>query len=161
MINTAWITYVLVQVLYYGSDYQNRGKQSHFIFDLIRKIVTAKQGGEAPVLWGDGHQTRELNYVGDFVRGMLELAQTQKNTMINIGTGVEHSIRHFADCICKIVDYDPSLIQYDTSKYVGATSKCLNNERFQSILPNFEFTSLEEGLKTTIDWYLEAHSVAS
>lgn len=144
----------------YGADYQNRGKQSHFIFDLIRKIVEAKRGGPAPVLWGDGHQTRELNYVGDFVKAMLILSQQEKNTMINIGSGVEHSIRHFADAICKIVDYDPSLIEYDTTKYVGALSKCLNNDRFKQTLPDFEFTSLDEGLKTTIDWYLEAHTLA-
>lgn len=143
----------------YGTDYKNRGKQSHFIFDLIRKIIDAERGGPAPVLWGDGYQTRELSYVGDFVKAMLLLAPTQKNIMINVGTGVEYSIRHFAEAICKIVGYDSNLIEYDTTKYVGATAKCLNNERFKEILPNFEFTPLEEGLKTTIDWYMDAHSL--
>ena len=53
----------LIPSVFYGPEYDLNDK--HFIFDLIRKIVDAKNGGEEVVLWGDGTQTRELifNYI--------------------------------------------------------------------------------------------------
>lgn len=139
----------------YGAGYHNDGRQLHFIFDLIRKILGAKAGGEPATLWGDGYQKRELVFVEDFVKAMMALVETQKNKIINLSGSEEHTIRHFAELICEEVDYDPSLVQYDTSKYVGAKSKCLDNSLLKSLLPSLKFTPLKEGLKKTLDWYLQ------
>lgn len=145
----------LVPNTLYGPGYHNDNRRSHFIFDVIKKIIGAKEGMGPVTLWGDGHQKRELVFVDDFVQIMLELTSTQKNELINIGSGKEYSIREYADIICKHVGYDPSLIQYDTSKFVGAKSKYFNNEKLKEILPEVAFTSLDDGIKATIDWYQE------
>ena len=125
----------------------------HFIFDLIRKILRGKLHGEPVVLWGDGHQRRELVFVDDFVRILLQLAATVDNDLINIGAGEEFSIRDFAQTICKIVGYDFSKIQFDTSKYVGARSKCLSVTKLKKMVPDLRMTSLEDGLRRTVDWF--------
>lgn len=143
----------------YGPNYHHKGKQCHFIIDLIRKIAEAKAGGEKPVLWGDGHQKRELLYVQDLVDVMTNLSH-EENKLINVSSGKEHSIRYFAEQICKEIGYDFSEIEYDTSRYVGAKSKSLSNEKLLSLLPEHKFTSLEDGLKKTIEWYLLEHQEA-
>ncbi len=143
----------LVPSTLYGEDYHLDGRQMHFIFDLIRKILRAKHYGETVTLWGDGHQKRELVYVHDFVRAMTELDARYENDLINIGAGTEYSIRYFAELICKEVGYSFEKIQFDTSKYVGAKSKCLSVEKLHKLLPGFTLTPLETGLKQTIAWF--------
>jgi GDP-L-fucose synthase len=118
----------------YGPGYHTDGRQMHFIFDLIRKILRAKFYGEPVVLWGDGHQKRELVFVEDFVRILLTLSDSTENELINIGAGCEHTIREFAGIICDIVDYPADAIQYDTSQYVGAKSKCLDIRKLRNKL---------------------------
>lgn len=145
----------LVPSTLYGPGYHTDGRQLHFIFDLIRKIIRGKLHGDPVVLWGDGNQKRELVYVDDFVRIMLELAPARENDLINIGAGKEHSIREFAQMICGQVGYDFNAIQYDTSKYVGAKSKCLSVDKLHKLKPDLRMTPLSEGLNRTIDWFLK------
>lgn len=140
----------------YGGGYHTDGRQMHFIFDLIRKIIRGKEFGEPVVLWGDGHQTRELVLIDDFVRILWELTQKFDNEIFNIGAGEEYSIRTFAGSICNIVGYPVENIEYDTSRYVGAKSKCLNVEKIKAALPNYTLQPLELGLNDTIKWFYEA-----
>ncbi len=128
----------------------------HFIFDLIRKIIRGKKFGEQVVLWGNGFQKRELIYVDDFVRLMLKLNTVSENDLINIGAGEEFTIRHFAELICNAVGYDPSLIEYDESKYVGAKSKCLDVAKLSRLVIDSTSMPLGDGLHRTIRWFESA-----
>ena len=143
----------LVPSTLYGPGYHTAGKQMHFIFDLIRKIVEGKAHGTPVVLWGDGRQKRELVHVGDFVRAALQRADEVDNEIVNVGAGREHSIREFAGLIGTIVGYDAALIEYDTTRYVGARSKILGTCKFSRLLPDFAMTPLERGLSETVAWY--------
>jgi GDP-L-fucose synthase len=140
----------------YGADYHLDGRQMHFIFDLLRKIVDGKRIGSPVVLWGDGTQRRELIHVRSFVEGMYALAQTVDNDIFNIGGGIEYPIRWYAETLCEHVGYDASLIEYDTSKYVGATSKVLCIDKIKQALPTWEPIPLRAGLAEIVDWYLES-----
>ena len=146
-----WLT--LVPSTLYGAGYHTAGRQMHFIFDLIRKILRAKLYGEKVVLWGDGHQKRELVYLDDFVDAATALAGAHENELINIGAGEEFSIRHFAATICTEVGYEFAKVEFDTSRYVGAKSKCLSTEKLERLLPQWRQTPLEEGLRRTIHWF--------
>jgi GDP-L-fucose synthase len=139
----------------YGAGYHTDGRQMHFIFDLIRKIIRGKEFGEPVVLWGDGHQKRELVLVDDFVRVLLALVERADNDIFNIGAGEEYSIRTFASHICETVGYPVNRVQYDTSRYVGATSKCLSVEKVKTVVPDYMLTPLSEGLRRTIAWFYE------
>jgi GDP-L-fucose synthase len=146
----------------YGPEFDLN--DSHFIFDLIKKIYRGKNSGgydlggfyEDPViLWGDGHQRRELIYIEDVVKIMCELA-TLENEVVNLGTGHDNSIREFASCVSKNIGYDESKIQYDVTKYTGAKIKILSPKKLSSLMPpHFDFTSLEDGIKKTIDFYVQ------
>lgn len=139
----------------YGPGYHTDGRQMHFIFDLIRKIVRGKFFAEPVTLWGDGYQSREIIHVDDFVRIMTTLANTIDNEIVNIGAGSEASIRYFAEIICEKVGYDFHSIQFDTSRYVGAKSKCLRTEKLIKLLPELVLTPLSQGISATIDWVIE------
>lgn len=135
----------------YGPGYHTDGRQLHFVFDLIRKILRGRHYGEKVVLWGDGYQRRELIHVEDFVTTMLHLADTVDNELVNIGGGEDHSIREFAALVCEEVGFDPATIQYDTSRYVGAKAKLLEIGKLRQLI-EFDPRSIETGLPPVIKW---------
>ena len=143
----------LVPSTLYGPGYHTDGRQMHFIFDLIRKIIRGKEYGEKVELWGDGYQRRELVYIDDFINTLLNLSTTTDNEIINVGAGEDYTIREFAAKICEITGFDFSSISFNTSKYVGAKSKFLNVHKLKTILPDYKSSSLEQGLKKTIEWF--------
>lgn len=139
----------------YGPNYHTDGRQMHFIFDLVRKILRGKHYGEKVTLWGNGYQRRELVYIDDFIRALLRLSEKIDNELINIGAGEDFTIRDFADSICQCVEYDSSLIEYDTNLYVGAKSKKLAIERLLEIYPEFQSgcVPLNEGIHRVLHWF--------
>ncbi len=143
----------LVPSTLYGPGYHTDGRQMHFIFDLIRKILRGKLYDEPVVLWGDGHQRRELVFVDDFVQVLLALNERAENELINIGAGEELSVRQFAQLICAQVGYDFEAIRFDPTRYVGARSKCLVTDKLRDYLPQVKLTPLAEGLHRTVAWF--------
>lgn len=148
----------LVPSTLYGNNYHDDGRQMHFIFDLVRKIVDAKNGGEVPTLWGDGLQEREIIHVDDFIDAWMSIENEVVNEVINIGAGYSYSIVQFAELISEICGYDTDLIKYDTSKYVGARSKCLDISKLKSMHKEFRNRDLKEGLEEVIHWYSNTKS---
>jgi len=141
----------------YGINYHLDGRQMHFIFDLIGKIISGKNYNKKVILWGNGYQRREIVFIDDFIRDLLFLSMSKsvkKNEIYNIGSGKEYSIREFAKIICNIVGYDFKKIIFDRTKYTGAKSKHLSNSKLKKhIKTKYKRISLNEGLKKTIDWY--------
>jgi GDP-L-fucose synthase len=135
----------------YGIDFDL--DDSHFIFDLIKKIYSGKTDDTKVELWGNGHQKRELIYVDDAIKIIMDTLHLE-NEIINLGSGEEHSIRDFAKVICNYVGYNEEKIIYDTSKYVGVLSKKIVTNKLFTILNSFEFTNPKEGIKQTLDYYI-------
>ncbi len=150
--------YVIPSTLY-GPSYHLDGRQMHFIFDLIRKILRGHLYKEPVVLWGDGYQKRELIHVEDFVHNLIELSKKASNIEVNLGSGKEHSIREFASVICDVVGYDFNKIIFDETKYVGAKSKVLSIGRIKDLLKSYELKPLITGLKETVNWFLENQEI--
>jgi GDP-L-fucose synthase len=125
---------------------------SHFIFDLIKKIVAGKTRGQPVALWGNGHQIRELIYIDDALK-LIHLATEQcPNDLLNLGSGIGHTIREYAAMICEVVDYDPARIIYDTGKWSGVPKKVFNPGKIKRLF-NFEFTDIRQALAETIRYY--------
>lgn len=146
----------LVPSTLFGPGYHDPAKQRHFIFDVIDKILTAKREDGDVTLWGDGHQRRELIFVGDFVRASKRLAETVDFEIVNIGSGEEQSIRWYADLVSSLVGFDATRVQYDTTKYVGVRSKQLIIDKLRSLLPGFQLTPLAAALEQTVLDYSRA-----
>ena len=130
----------------YGPHFQAGKKQMQFIFDLAWKMLAFKHFGKKIVLWGDGNQRRELVYVNDFIDDLFLLEKQVENDIVNIAAGSHHSIRFFANALCKQIGIDPGVIQYDAHRYVGAKEKYLSETKERRILGDLKRASLQEGL---------------
>lgn len=145
----------LVPSTLYGPYYHNDGRQLHFIFDLISKIINGHNFNKKVILWGNGFQRREIINVKDFVKCTLKIFDNTENEIINLGSGKDFSIRQFAEKISKIVGYDSSKIIYDTKKYVGAKSKKLEIKKISKLIVDYKKNQIkiDVGLKETINWF--------
>jgi GDP-L-fucose synthase len=152
--NLNWLC--IVPSTLYGPSYHLDGRQMHFIFDLIRKLLRGKYLGDPVVLWGNGHQRRELVHVRSFVDLLLNLTETVDKKLLNLGAGKDYSIREFAQIICDQIGFDPNMIIYDTTRYVGAVSKILSVDEIKTHIPDYDsrLISLQDGLAETIDWFI-------
>ena len=144
--------YIIPSTLY-GPSYHTDGRQLHFIFDLIRKILAGKYENKPVVLWGDGHQKRELIHVEDFIASLLHLSDSASNQIVNVGSGEEYSIREFAASICDSVGFPFEKIEFDLTRHVGARSKVLEITRLKQLYKEFALTPLDKGIAQTVEWF--------
>ncbi len=151
--NMRW--FCAVPATLYGPNYHIDNRQSHFIHDLIKKIMRAKFLNEKVILWGDGNQRREVIHVNDFAKNLIELNNSTENDIINVGSSSDFSIKDFANIICEVVDYDSNKILYDKSKYVGVFKKKLNIEKINKKIKNYEknLIDIKDGIKEVVEWY--------
>jgi GDP-L-fucose synthase len=131
-------------------------ESSHVIPALIRKCLEARERGEKQVvLWGDGSPTREFLYVEDAAEGLILATERYNGSEpFNLGSGQEISIRELAGTIARLTQYDGELV-WDTSKPNGQPRRALDTSRGEEYFGFKAKMPLEEGLRRTIDWYLE------
>jgi len=125
-------------------------ESSHVIPALIRKMVEST--GEV-VLWGDGSPTREFLYVDDCAEALLLAAERYDGPEpVNLGTGVETSIRELAELIAELTGFEGEL-GWDTSMPNGQPRRQLDASRAEQQFGFRARTPLREGLMQTIAWY--------
>ena len=145
---------VLFPVNLYGPNDNFDLETSHVIPAMIRKIEQGIARGEREVeLWGDGSPTREFLYMDDAAEALLLAAERyDESEPMNLGSGREISIRDLANTIASLMGYRGSF-RYDTSKPNGQPRRGLDVSRAQKSLGWTARTSLEDGLRRTIDWW--------
>jgi GDP-L-fucose synthase len=130
---------------------------SHVIPALIRKCVEAKQAGAAEIVaWGSGNATREFLYVEDAAEAVIIAAEKySKPDLVNLGSGEEISVRDLLETIRKMTGCE-SKVRWDSSRPDGQPRRCLDTSRAVAEFGWRSKTSLREGLKNTIQWFLAA-----
>jgi GDP-L-fucose synthase len=148
----------LLPVNLYGPGDNFDLESSHVIPALIRKCVEAVETGrEEIVLWGDGSPTREFLYVEDAVEGILLATERyDKSDPVNLGSGMEISIRNLATTVAAITGFT-GRITWDTNKPNGQPRRCLDVSRAEREFGFKAATPFEAGLRKTIDWYLSSN----
>ncbi len=146
----------LLPVNLYGPRDNFNLETSHVIPALIRKMIDASDRNEEEVvLWGDGSPTREFFYAGDAARGIVMAAERyQGSEPVNLGAGMEISIKDLADLIAKTSGYSGRIV-WDATKPNGQPRRALDTKRAREY---FGFTAeipFEEGIRKTIQWYRE------
>jgi GDP-L-fucose synthase len=127
---------------------------SHVIPALVRKMHEAT---DSIVLWGDGSPTREFLYVDDCAEGIHLAAQRYDGAEpVNLGTGVETSIRELAELIAELSGFEGEIV-WDTSMPNGQPRRQLDATRAAERFGFQAGTSLRDGLERTIAWYREHH----
>jgi GDP-L-fucose synthase len=123
---------------------------SHVIPGLVRKM---SNNSDRVTLWGDGSPTREFLYVDDCVEGLLLAAERYDGAdPVNLGTGVEISIRELAGQIAELTGFEGE-IEWDTSMPNGQARRSLDASRARELFGFEARTPLRDGLERTIAWY--------
>ncbi len=146
----------LLPVNLYGPRDNFDPKSSHVIPALIKKVADAKNEGQDYIeAWGTGKATREFLYVEDAALGIVLCAEKyDKPDPINLGAGMEISIKNLLELICRLMNFRGE-IRWDTSKPDGQPRRMLDTSRAEKEFGFKAKTDFETGLKKTIDWYLE------
>jgi GDP-L-fucose synthase len=142
----------LIPSTLYGPKFDR--EDSHFIFDLIKKIHLGKTENVPVILWGTGQQVRELVYVEDAVKLIDRAVREGANDTLNLGSGRGYTIRQYAEMICERLDYDPTKIHYDTTRYTGNPKKVFDTSKVHQLFPGLSFTDIRTGIRQTIEYYL-------
>jgi len=146
----------LLMLNLYGPGDNFNPKSSHVIPALIKKVADAKKEGKNYIeAWGTGKPTREFFYVEDAAEGIiLATERYNKPEPVNLGSGMEISIKDLAELICKLRDFKGE-IRWNTSKPDGQPRRLFDSTKAEKEFGFKANTSFEEGLKKTINWYLE------
>lgn len=129
---------------------------NHVLPALMRKFHDAKLSGETTVeVWGTGSPMREFLHVDDLADACVFLMENYSDDLhINVGTGIDLSIRELAEKIRDVVCPQAEL-QFDTSKPDGTPRKVLDVGRLRNLgwSPSYD---LDRGIRETYEWFLSS-----
>lgn len=148
----------------YGYNDNFHAENSHVIPALIRRFHSAHlENANMVTVWGSGNPKREFLFVDDMATASIHVMNLSKKlyaknispmlSHINVGTGVDCTIRELAETIASVVGFKGQ-INFDASKPDGTPRKLMNVERLSSMGWKWS-TSLQEGLALTYDWFLQ------
>ncbi len=146
----------LIPVNLYGPRDNFDLETSHVIPALIRKCVEAKRAG-APqlVVWGTGQATREFLYVEDAAEAIVLAGEKYDGAgPMNLGSGREVSIRDLVEMIQAMTGYAGEVI-WDQTKPDGQPRRSLDTSKASDFLGWRARVPLREGLRRTIEWYVQ------
>ncbi len=133
----------------YGPNDNYDLETSHVLPALIRKFHTAKiQGLKSVEIWGSGTPLREFLHVDDCAEASVFLMLNYNEKLfVNVGSGVEISIKDLAILIGKIVGFTGEL-EFDKTKPDGTPRKLMDVSRIQAVGWKHQI-SLEDGIRST------------
>lgn len=136
----------------YGINDNFNLANSHVLPALLRKFIEAKDNNLPTVsIWGSGTPMREFLFVDDLASASLFLMQNYTdNETINVGTGVDVTIKELAETIKRIVGYNGDLV-FDATKPDGTPRKLLDVSKINTL--GWKHTkNLEDGIRDTLQW---------
>ncbi len=148
----------------YGPNDNFHPENSHVIPALLRRFHEAvEQDIETVTIWGSGTPMREFLHVDDMAAASIHVMNLDRETYdtntqpmlshINVGTGVDCTIRELAETVAKVTGFKGQL-EFDATKPDGAPRKLMDVSRLQDLGWNYSL-SLEEGLKGAYHWFVE------
>jgi len=123
--------------------------KAHFVADLVRKIVEAKKGDGKLTLFGSGSPLRQNMYAGDLAKVLQVCVERDITESFNVAVSENLSIRETAEIALRACEAEDIEIFWDSTKPDGQYRKDVSNQKMLSIIPDFKFTPLEEGIKIT------------
>jgi GDP-L-fucose synthase len=127
----------------------------HVIPMLLHKMYNAQRDNTDFVVWGSGTPLREFIYSKDIAKlSEWALDNYNESEPIIFSNSNEISVKDLVDLLVNEFNFKGKVI-FDKTKPDGQFRKPSDNSKLKSYLPNFEFTPIEEGLKETINWFIE------
>ena len=148
----------------YGPNDNFHPENSHVVPALLKRFHEATQRGDNEVvIWGSGKPQREFLHVDDMAAACVHVMELDDQTYqahtqpmlshINVGTGVDCSIRELAETIARVTEYQGEL-KFDSTKPDGTPRKLMDVSRLKAL--GWQSTiSLENGLRDAYRWFVE------
>lgn len=147
----------------YGPHDNYHPENSHVIPALLRRFHEAvKDNAEVVTIWGSGKPMREFLYVNDMAAASIHVMELDTETFkantqpmlshINVGTGVDCTIRELAETVAKVTGFAGRL-EFDATKPDGTPRKLMDVSRLADLGWKASI-SLEDGLRDAYQWYL-------
>jgi len=134
--------------------YGPRENETHAIVAFMAKALAEQDPYQ---IWGDGEQTRNFTYVKDITRALrLAAEKVSDGTPVNAGISRYVTMNEAVKIIFDYLDWRPEAIDYMTDKPEGVRHRAADTTRAEELLGWEPQYTVEEGIKLTLDWYLEA-----
>jgi dTDP-glucose 4,6-dehydratase len=119
---------------------------------MVPTFISQALAGKALTVYGDGTQTRSLQYVDDLVEGVFRLMQSQEIRPVNIGNPVEYPVREIAEMVARLSDSESEIV-YRPLPEDDPRRRCPDISRAREALGWEPRTPAPEGLKKTLAWF--------
>mmetsp|Transcript_18355 Transcript_18355/g.52507 ORF Transcript_18355/g.52507 Transcript_18355/m.52507 type:complete len:318 (-) Transcript_18355:94-1047(-) len=137
-------------------------EDGHVIPGLIHKCYIAKRDGTDFVIWGSGSPLRQFIYsedLADLTVWVLRNYDSIEPIILSVDEAAEVSIKDVAEMIAEAMEFKGKVV-FDTTKADGQFKKTASNAKLRSYLPDYKFTPIREGIKKSVDWFVENFETA-
>jgi GDP-L-fucose synthase len=127
----------------------------HVVPALIHKAFLARENRTDLTIWGSGKPLREFVYSGDIAKlALWAIDNYDEESPIIFSSGIEVSIRELAELVARKIKFLGKLV-FDAGKPDGQFRKPSDTTKLRKYQPDFQWTPLEEGIETTVEWFLK------
>ncbi|MCB2230112.1 NAD-dependent epimerase/dehydratase family protein [bacterium] len=143
----------------YSNVYGPKQSPTNPYCGVIAKFMDSISRGEHPSVHGDGQQTRDFTYVDDAVEATLTalLSPKSEGGVYNIGTGTETKVLELVHIIARLLGREVIPEHIDRRDIDNIRRRVVSIERIRTQLRWQPTVTLEEGLRRTVDWFLQTH----
>jgi GDP-L-fucose synthase len=132
----------------YGESDKDDENKSHFVTALIKKIYLANLNGDDHImLYGDGTPLRQFMHASDVAKIIKIVIDEDIKESFNLATKENISINDIAEIALKSTNSQHLKIKYDKTKPNGQMRKDLSIEKFERLVPDYNFINLEDGIR--------------
>ena len=121
---------------------------------MIPNFITQALRGEDLTVYGDGTQTRSIQFVDDLIEGIRRLMNSDESRPVNIGNPTEYTVTDVAQMILQL-SQSSSAIVHEPLPADDPRQRCPDSSRARESLGWLPSTPAEDGLKRTIAWFVE------
>ncbi len=139
----------------YGEHDKYEEHHSHFISALIKKIHEAKDTVE---IWGSGKPLRQFMHAEDLARVIKYMIDNNIVDNFNVAPNFNYSIEEMTKIGLRACGKEDLKIIYDNTKPDGQYRKDIDSSKLLSVLKDFKFTSLEDGIRRVYDKFSKRYN---
>lgn len=144
----------------YGPHDDFNIETGHVIGVLVHKCLKAKDENKNFEVWGDGKQEREFIYAKDVAKlTYWALYNYLDKEPLIFSNNQTITIKEIAEIIADTLKFQNRVI-FDTSKPTGQVKRTVSGNKLKSLYPEFRFTSIENGIRETVDWFVSNYGTA-
>lgn len=137
-------------------------EDGHVIPGLIHKCYLAKEGSTDFTIFGTGKPLRQFIFNQDLAKLMIWALRSYDRIeplILSVDETDQVSIQQVAETIANAIGFKGN-VQYDTTRADGQFKKTASNAKLRKYLPDFEFTSIKDGLKESVEWFIQNYDQA-